>query len=384
MRIIKKSYFLFLFFIYGLFFTSFALSEDKTMDLNFQHMPLRSVLFYLAKYKSKNIILSSKIKGEVNLNLKKVSWLYAWDAILESHHLVEKNIGNIIYISPLSEMISFEQEFKTWMPQKDLLNVLIPLHYLKADEVLKWIQSQHLLSPQGLATDDRHTNTIFIRDTHYYVDEIQKFIRAIDIAVPQVLIEARIVNVDDDCERELGIRFGLSNMEIVKLNKQMLLDLELSALESEGHAEIISTPRLLTANQQTAIIEAGEDIPYQESVSKGVTSTTFKKAVLKLEVTPQLIGTQKVILDLKVNQDKRSSKEVLGVPAIDTRQLATRVEVENGQTIVLGGIHEYIKTHGVEKIPFLSNLPIIGVLFEHHKWVNTRRELLIFVTPKIV
>ena len=395
---------------------------NEILSLNFQEVPIRLAFNWLAQYADKNIVLSPKIKGKLNISLRKVRWQQALDIILQSHKLTQKNIEGLFYITPLD---------KKDMKQSEPLQTLwVQLNYAKASDVAKLLKTQKkgLFSVHGHLSVDKRTNSIFIRDTVNQLPEIKKLIEKLDIPIPQVLIEARIVNVDDDCEKELGIKFGIMNghhisgslqganerasgklptqvelknrlnvdlpvlssnvgrfgIALLNLGQNTLLDLELSALEQEGRAEIISTPRLLTANQQTASIEAGEEIPYQESVSQGVTTTSFKKAVLRLQVTPQITPGHKIILNLKVNQDKRSNKEILGVPAIDTRQISTQVLVDDGQTLVLGGIYEHTQTQSTESIPFLSDLPLIGVLFNRKKIVNNRRELLIFVTLKIV
>ncbi|MBN1684719.1 MAG: type IV pilus secretin PilQ [Gammaproteobacteria bacterium] len=303
------------------------------------------------------------------------------------------------------------------------------LIYVKASDIAKLFkeQNQSWLKNTSILADTR-TNSLLIRASNKDINTFHAFIKALDVPMPEVLIEAYIVSLDNNYEDELGIKFGVTSghhisgtikganelaegrapsdidpadrlnvnlpavannaghlgIALFKLSKKTLLDMELSALESEGRAEILSNPRLLTTNQNPAIIESGEEIPYQENVSQGVTATAFKKAVLKLEVTPQITPNKKIILTIKVNQDKRSSNEVQGVPSINTRQITTQVLMNDGQTVVLGGIYEFTKTDHKEQIPFLGDIPIIGVLFRYKKKTDNRRELLVFITPRIV
>lgn len=178
---------------------------------------------------------------------------------------------------------------------------------------------------------------------------------------------------------------GLSvGLHLIRLGKHALLDLELSALESEGGAQIISTPHLITADQQTAYIETGEDIPYQGRTADGFANVVFKKAVLSLKVTPRVLPDHRLILDLAVNQDQPSNFTVLNVPAIKARGIKTQVILKNGETVVLGGIYEHLQSQSVQRVPFLGTLPIIGPLFRHKSSSDNRNELLIFVTPTIL
>ena len=377
-----------------------------------------------------NIVVSPSVSGDLSIRLHNLPWKQALMLILQSKSLGERKVGEAIYIAPLSELSEYDKKQQELDAKAPMKTTIIRLNYAKAAEVVKLLQDkkQSLLSKQGHVAVDTRTNSLLVRTNENQLTEIRAFLKRLDIPIKQVLIEARIVNIDDDYEKELGVRFGLTSghhvsgsldganelaggtspadikpedrlnvdlpalnsnagrlgIALFKLTKGTLLDLELSAMESEGRAEIISNPRLMTANQQTATIEAGEEIPYQESVAQGVTSTSFKKAVLRLEVSPQVTPDKKIILHLKVNQDKRSNKEVKGVPSIDTRHVETQVLIGDGQTVVLGGIYEHTKTKGVERVPFFADLPILGVLFRHQKTINNRRELLIFVTPKIV
>lgn len=408
----------------------FIKESDNIVSLNLAKVPLRDALAWLAKFSHKNIIISQSVQGSVSIYLQHLTWRQAMHAILRAHALGQQQVGNIIYIAPLDEIVAREKQQQQMVAHKPLQTILLRLNYAKATEVAKLLRgkNRNLLTTRGCVTTDERTNGLLVRDTAEQIAIIRKFVKQLDIPMRQVLIETRIVNIDESFEKELGIRFGITQshhisgtvsganaiarktpisevpvaerlnvdlpalsdsaahlgIALFKLTKGTLLDLELSALESAGHAKVISNPHLITANRQTATIESGEEIPYQETAGQGATATAFKKALLKLKVTPQITPNNKINLYLQVNQDKRSSQEVLGVPAIDTRHIATQVLIDDGQTIVLGGIYEQTKTNGEERVPFFANLPILGILFRHRKLISNRRELLIFVTPKII
>jgi len=384
----------------------FIRNPNNTITLNLEKVPIKDALKWLSKFSNKNIVIDQSVQGNITIFLKKLTWQETMQAVLRSQKLAQKEIGKVIYIVPQDE-IAKQQKIIV----KPLHTLIMRLNYAKAFDIAKLLtgKKKSLLSAQGYVATDKRTNSLIVNDTNEQLKIIRNFIYKLDIPVRQVLIEARIVNIDEDYEQDLGIRFkttvpsnvskmghlnidlpGVSNnaahigVALMKLAKGTLLDLELSALESADHATVISNPHLITANQQTATIEAGEEIPYQESAGQGTTSTAFKKAVLRLQVTPQIAPNNKIILHLQVQQDKCASKEVLGVPAIDTRQISTQVLINNGHTIVLGGVYEHTKTNSVDRVPFFGNLPVIGALFKHKKVVDNRRELLIFVTPTII
>jgi len=311
-----------------------------------------------------------------------------------------------------------------------LQHVLVPLSYAKAADILALINApnSHLLSPKGSITADSRTNSLWLEDVESFIPSLQRFIKYMDIAAPQIAIEARIVTVDIFHEHDLGFQFGINSLHhlsgtleganlaqqntssavaikdrlnfnlpatpqaqpasigvaMLKLADGYAVDLALSALEAEGFGKIIASPKLLTNNQQTAAIEAGEDIPYQEKTSSGATNVAFKKAVLSLQVTPQIIHRDHILLTLKISQDKASAREVNGVPSIDTREITTQVLVKNGQTVVLGGIYETDNQQQIKRIPFISDLPFIGQLFTYHHDTAQKRELLIFVKPTLI
>lgn len=311
---------------------------------------------------------------------------------------------------------------------------LIQINYAKATDLAILIKDKQnsLLSEKGKVSVDTRTNTIWIQDSGTKIDEVRDLIKQLDVPVKQVLIEARIVEVTKDFAQDLGIRWGVSkpphlsgtlaganqleqgvapanvvpftdrlNLDLVaapvtgavpasvgialaQLGDNILLDLELSALESEGLAELISSPRLITANQQPAVIDSGQEIPYQEATSSGATAVAFKKAVLSLKVTPQITPDSKILMELKINQDTASPQLFNGVPAILTKEIQTNVLVSNGQTIVLGGIYQQDKSKTITRVPFFGQLPVVGNLFKNTQIALKNDELLIFITPKII
>lgn len=394
--------------------------NTKNISLSFQDIQVRSALQLIAQFANINLIMSDKITGNMSLELQNIPWSQALELILKTQGLAKRQMGNVLLIAPIDEIAAREQEeLKITAIEQDqgpLQTTLLQINYGKANDLATVLKDKNnsLLSARGMVNVDTRTNTLWVLDTPNKLAEVKHFVKLLDIPVKQVLIEARIVNLDSSYERNIGVRFGITKsatepvmassnnnnnlhfdtptlttpnslgLAVIKLGDGFLLDLELSALESEGAGEIISSPHLITANQQTAEIQAGEEIPYQEASSSGATSTTFKKAVLSLQVTPQITPNQKILLNLKVTQDKPGTKLINQEPSIDTREIQTQVLVNNGQTIVLGGIYENRNSQSIERTPFLSSLPILGNLFKHTQKTKDRSELLIFVTPKII
>lgn len=412
----------------------------KCLSLNFQTIPVRSALQLLAQFAHINMAVSDTVTGDITLRLNHIRWKQALDIIMKTRGLGEQKIGNTYIIASVEEMAKQKKEELKAQQQIQVLeplhSELIQINYGKATKIATLLKNsgQAILSDRGTVSVDERMNTLWVQDTSQKLAEIKKLVARLDRPAQQVLIEAKIVNVDKKYEKELGIRWGLSRQRdaisgtleganeiangantsevnlmkrlnvdlpaagvgsmggaasvgiaLAKLGKGFLLDLELSALQTTGDAKIIASPRLITANQTQAIIESGEEIPYQESTSSGATSVTFKKAVLSLKVTPQITPDNRVILKLRVNQDKPGPKILAGIPSIDTREIQTQVLVNNGQTIVLGGIFQKSISSTIERIPFLSHIPVIGhLLFQHTQRETKQTELLIFVTPKII
>lgn len=416
----------------------FAYTGAK-MSLNFQNIEVRSVLQIIADYTGLNMVTSDSVTGNITLRLQNVPWDQALDIIMKTKGLDKRQNGNVLLVAPADEIAAREKlELQTEQQQQKLSPLrteYIQVNYAKAADLAALLKQasasageggNSLLSERGSVTIDDRTNTLLVQDTSAKLEEIRGLVRKLDIPVRQVLIESRIVNASDGAQRDLGVRFGVSDQgsqvgvsgslaqaqnmrntgsatlndrlnvdlgianpagsigfNIARLTDGTILDLELSALESENRGEVIASPRLMTANQKEAYIESGEEIPYLEATSSGAASIQFKKAVLSLKVKPQITPDDRIILDLTVNQDRRG-EETAGVPSINTREVGTQVLVDNGETIVLGGIFEQTRTTDKTKVPVLGDLPAVGWLFRTTSNVDNKSELLIFVTPKIV
>ncbi|MCK5813605.1 MAG: type IV pilus secretin PilQ family protein, partial [Cocleimonas sp.] len=426
--------------------------KGKKLSLNFQDIEIRSVLQLLADFTDKNIVVSDSVKGNITLRLKNVPWDQALDIVLESKALGMRNNGNVIWVAPASELSAKEQQelqsLKRIKELEPLVTEYISVNYAKAEDLIELVKSSKgnkegsLLSKRGSISVDTRTNTLLVQDTISRIDAIREMVKSLDIPIKQVSIESRIVIANDEFGKDLGTRFGITqlapfgrrgllstsggakavdsivndatgtspseylapvtipalgdrlnvNMPIAGeagkfgfsiLAKDFLLDLELSALQAENKGEVVSTPRVVTANKKKALIEQGVEIPYLEASSSGATSVSFKKAVLSLEVTPQITPDDHVIMDLRVNQDTVGAV-FAGVPSINTREVSTQVIVESGQTVVLGGVHEEQYKNDVQKVPILGDLPYIGRLFKRTYKKDDKRELLIFVTPRVL
>ncbi len=410
----------------------------KRISLNFQEIQVRAVLQLLADFTGINIVVSDAVSGSITLRLNDVPWDQALDIILTTQGLDKRQLGNVILIDKAAAFVARENEqLKGQMAARKLAPVrsdLLQVNYAKAADIATMLKdkSNSLLSDRGALSVDVRTNTIWLQDTGEKIDEIRKLVERLDVPVRQVVIEARIVDVKKKCEMDLGISWGVSKpthlsgtlaganqmaqgitpanvtplsdrlnldlaalptsglqpasvgIALAKLGGGVLLDLELSALESVGNAEIIASPRLITTNQQSAVIASGEDIPYQQSTSSGATAVAFKQAVLSLKVTPQITPDDKLLMDLVITQDEESGQFVQQVPVISTKSLQTNVLVNNGQTIVLGGIYKQNKNNNITRIPFLGGIPYVGYLFSRTQVINDNEELLIFITPRII
>lgn len=421
--------------------------NNKLLSFNFQNIDIRLLLQLIAKNSGLNFIIGDAVKGNITLNLKNVTWQEALNIILKTHGLASRKLDNVIFISTIDEITS--NESKQLLSAETLANLaplrtaLIRLKYTNAASlagILKGAQGT-LLTARGEVAVDTHTNTLIIRDTQVTINDLRRKIQQLDVPARQVLIEARIVNIDTSYEEELGVRFGMSDTRHLsgtlaganqitsgtsagmvdpftdRLNfnvpanalfdgghpgsialalarvGHLLLDLELSALEGENHAQVISRPRVITSNQEKAVIMTGEEIPYQESTSSGATSVVFKKAVLSLEIIPQITPNNKIILKLKATQDSRGENIAVGqqsnntpttIPVIDTRAVESNILLDNNETIVVGGVYKAVKVNTMDRIPFFGSLPVVGHLFTHTGERDEKHELLIFITPKII
>ncbi|PRY72111.1 type IV pilus secretin PilQ [Halomonas ventosae] len=411
----------------------------ERITLNFQDIEVRSVLAIIADFTGLNLVASDSVTGRVTLNLQDVPWDQALDLVLKSHGLASRQQGNVIVVAPASELASLERQE---LESREQLETLAPLEteyiqvkYAKADDMARLLRGESgfgLLTERGRVAVDPRTNTLLVQDTADQIDSILATLERLDIAVRQVQIEARIVIARDSATRELGVNWGmstpqgnsrldldgasstpgqvyfdpvaeeltyldrgglavdlggdrnpLSSFAFGYLSGDILLDLELRALESEGKSQTISQPRVITANQRTAVIKQGTQIPYQEGTSSGATNVEFEEAVLALEVTPQITPDNRIIMDLVINNDT-VGELFNGVPSIDTNEIETQVLVDNGETVVLGGILTTEEVRSLFKTPFLGDLPVLGNLFRYTENTNDKVELLVFITPRIL
>ncbi|MCL1090392.1 type IV pilus secretin PilQ family protein [Shewanella profunda] len=411
--------------------------NGRTLSLNFQNISVRTVLQIIADYNNFNLVTSDTVEGNITLRLDDVPWDQALDLILQTKGLDKRIEGNILMVAPSEELaIRESQNLKNKQEVKELAPLYseyLQINYAKAIDIAELLKSadSSLLSPRGSVAVDERTNTVLVKDTAEMIENIHRLVAVLDIPIRQVLIESRMVTVKDNVSEDLGIRWGVTDQQgnkgssgtiegaqdiangvvpsladrlnvnlpaqvdsaasiafhVAKLADGTILDLELSALEQENKGEIIASPRITTSNQKAAYIEQGIEIPYVQSTSSGATSVTFKKAVLSLRVTPQITPDNRVILDLEITQDSEGKTVPTSTGpavAIDTQRIGTQVLVNNGETIVLGGIYQQNLISRVSKVPVLGDIPLVGFLFRNTTDKNERQELLIFVTPKIV
>ncbi|NAW59217.1 MULTISPECIES: type IV pilus secretin PilQ [unclassified Vibrio] len=412
-------------------------ARGQPMSINFQDIPVRSVLQLIADYNQFNLVVADSVSGNLTLRLDGVPWQQILDTILQVKGLGKQVEGNVVLVAPLAELESRAQHQRQAQRAGELQSAIIPVRFANAVDVAKMLGGDgafSMLSEQGAISVDQRTNALLIRESPLLLREIRQMVAALDVPVKQVQIEARIVSISEGNLDELGVRWGFNTthgdtsvgasiesnwfqagladveqlpvddflnvnlaasspgassiaFQVAKLGSDLLLDLELSALQRESKAEIISSPRLITTNKQAAYIEQGTEIPYLESTSSGATSVAFKKAVLSLKVTPQITPDNRLILDLNVTQDRPGEVVKTGTGeavAINTQRIGTQVLVNNGETVVLGGIFQHNIINTTDKVPLLGDLPLLGALFRRSYEQLGKSELLIFVTPRVV
>ena len=429
--------------------------DGQRLTLNFQDIDTRAVLQLLAETSGKNIVVSDTVQGNVTLRLRNVPWDQALDIVMTTKGLDMRQNGNVIMVAPAMEITARETaDLEAQLAISELeptYSEFLQVNYAKASELLALITGagggNSMMSERGSIGVDDRTNTLLVQDTAERLQDVRRMVSTLDVPIKQVLIESRIVVVNDDFSRDLGVRLGVSafnesntgittisgsgagtdgmvssyvdgqndaslpfieypslsnrynvnvpiadaagRFSLAILESDYLVDLELSALEAEGRGEIVSTPRVITANQSEATIKQGVEIPYQQAASSGATTVQFKEAVLELVVTPQITPDNNIIMDLRVSKDNVGeiiSTGGLGgtVPSIDTRSVETQVLVADGQTVVLGGIYETERRETIKKVPFLGDIPFVGALFRSKQRIDNKAELLIFVTPRIL
>ena len=417
--------------------------NGEKLSLNFQNIEIRSLLQVIADFTNFNVVTSDTVTGSVTLRLKDVPWDQALDIILQAKGLGMRKTGNVLLIAPKDELAAKDkQELESRVAIQGLEAVRtqsFQINYAKASEIAAQISAggagantARILSSRGSVIAEPRTNQLFVTDIPSKLEQVQSFIGKLDIAVRQVLIEARIVEASDTFGRSLGVRLGggmigaagaLSNgntnvtlgtnygataadtsgnfvsfpastlgvansaasfaVSIFNAAANRFLNLELSALEADGKGKIVSSPRVVTADQVKALIEQGTEFPYQTATSSGATSLAFRKANLKLEVTPQITPEGNIILDLDVNKDSRGETTAAGI-AIDTKHIKTQVLVENGGTVVIGGIFTLEETNNETKVPLLGDVPYLGNLFKSRERTSRKQEMLVFITPKMI
>ncbi len=411
--------------------------SGEKLSLNFQNVEVRAVLQVIADFTGLNIITSDSVTGNLTLRLKDVPWDQALDIVLQSKGLAKRKNGNVVLIAPADELATKEKLALEAGQQISDLEPLrtesMQLNYTKAEAFSKILtdDKQKILSKRGSAVWDPRTNIMFVQDTPAKLEEIRRLVTKIDVPIKQVLIEARVVIATDKFSKQLGVRFGnqsghrigntgigvsgdiggassiaggstpggAGNLNVnlpgplgaggsvgltfLNLGNGNLVNLELSALETDNKGKVISSPRVITSDKQKAVIEQGTELPYLQASSSGATSVAFKPAVLSLAVTPQITPDDKIILDLEVKKDS-VGQVYSGIPSIDTKKVITQILMDNGETAVLGGVYEQQINNAVDKVPFFGDLPWVGNLFRRTTRNDDKTELLIFITPKII
>ncbi len=423
---------------------AFAYTGQK-LSLNFQDIDVRSVLQLIADFTSLNLVASDTVTGKITLRLQNVPWDQALDLILKTKGLAKRTMGNVMLVAPADEIARREKEELDASQRSEALAPLhtefLQISYAKADELATLLAK--VISSRGSVSTDSRTNTLIINDTAKKIDEIREMVTRLDVPVRQVMIEARVVLANTSTDKEMGVSWGIDGSQVngssallfggsnqtmldsatwwsqqqaspgtpvvrtitypqnlaVDMSARQtggssfalgfvnargdLLNLELSAFQSEGHGDVVASPRVMTADNQMARIASGQQIPYQQATSSGATSTAFKNAELSLEVTPTITPDGRIQMKLTVNKDSPSTAVSNNQLLIDTNSIKTTVLVNDGETVVLGGIYQTSTTRGVLKVPLLGDIPILGALFRKDTAISTKQELLIFITPKI-
>ncbi|WP_219063564.1 type IV pilus secretin PilQ [Pseudomonas sp. UMAB-08] len=406
----------------------------EKLSLNFQDIDVRSVLQLIADFTNLNLVASDTVQGGITLRLQNVPWDQALDLVLKTKGLDKRKIGNVLLVAPADEIAARERQELESMKQiaelAPLRRELLQVNYAKAADIAKLFQSvtsaETKADERGSITVDDRTNNIIAYQTQDRLDELRRIVSQLDIPVRQVMIEARIVEANVDYDKALGVRWGgssnrsggsnatvggkgtvtgangvvtnsnspfvdlgaanaTSGIGIAFVTDNVLLDLELSAMEKTGNGEIVSQPKVVTSDKETAKILKGTEVPYQEASSSGATSVSFKEASLSLEVTPQITPDNRIIMEVKVTKDEPDYiNTVLGVPPIKKNEVNAKVLVADGETIVIGGVFSNTQSKIVDKVPFLGDVPYVGRLFRRDVVSEKKSELLVFLTPRIM
>lgn len=391
------------------------------LSLNFQDIEVRSVLQLIADFIGVNLVVSDSVQGHITLRLHDVPWQQALALVLQTKGLAQRTEGNVLLIGPAEELTLHEQQ--KLEAQQQLANLaplrreLIQVNYAKASQIAALFQSVTGAQEggRGSVSVDERTNSILAHQPQAQLNELRRVVAQLDIPLRQVMIEARIVEVSVDYSKNLGVRWGgdlstgsgnwavtgkdgtgslfvdlgvtaaTAGVGIGFFSNHAILDLQLSAMEKTGNGEVVSQPKVVTSDKETAKILKGAEIPYQEASSSGSTSTSFKEAALALEVTPQITPDNRIIMDVKVTKDEADFANALnGVPPIKKNEVNANVLVADGETLVIGGVFSNTQAKAVEKVPVLGNLPFVGRAFRRNYVQDKKSELLVFITPRIM
>ena len=387
--------------------------RGEKLSLNFQDIDVRSVLQILADVTDLNLVVSDSVQGNITLRLQDVPWDQALDLVLQTKGLDKLKVGNVLWVGHAEE-IKAQQQFAELAP---LRRELIQVNYAKATQIAALFQSvsNDQDDRRGSVVVDERSNSIIAYQTQEQLDELRRIIAQLDLPLRQVMIEARIVEVNVDYSKNLGVRWGgglatgsgnwtatgkdgvgslfvdlgvnasTSGIGVGFFSNHAILDLQLSAMEKTGNGEVISQPKVVTSDKETAKISKGAEIPYQEASSSGSTSTSFKEAALSLEVTPLITPDNRIVVDVKVTKDEPDFANALNsVPPIKKNEVNANVLVADGETIVIGGVFSNTQTRAVDKVPVLGDLPFLGRVFRRDYVQDQKSELLVFITPRIM
>ncbi len=416
----------------------------ENLSLNFQDIEVRAVLQLIADFTGLNLVVSDTVTGRITLRLDDVPWRQALALVLRMRGLDQRLEGDVLLVAPAGELAAQERlELENQQRRQEvapLASELVQIRYANALELLALFVNPDsggsMLSERGSVIVDERTNSVILTDTPAHIEAFRRVIQQLDVPVRQVLIESRIVTTSNNFSEQLGIRWGggavknngpselryggsldtlvelhdsaaspegrieisspnnlavdlgvsrsgASSFGVGITGRGYLVDLEISALAAEGYAEVVARPQVVTADKSAAVIESGVEIPYQEATSSGATSTAFKDAVLSLKVTPQITADDHIVMELDVKQDT-VGQIFNGIPSVNTNQISTRVLVDDGQTVVLGGIFQTVRNFSTDKTPLFGDMPGLGRLFRRTAEHEDEQELLVFITPSIV
>ncbi|WP_082430639.1 type IV pilus secretin PilQ [Pseudomonas sp. NBRC 111143] len=392
------------------------LYKGEPLSLNFQDVEVRAVLQLLADYTGINLVASDTVQGNITLRLHEVPWDQALELVLRSRGLAKREEGNVLLVAPAAELAEQSREARIDQALEAQLQPLhrelLPIHHADASDLAKLLleslADDEPAAGRGSLSVDSRTNTLIATQSAARLAELRQLVADLDVPVRQVMIEARIVEANVDYENALGIRWGAqlggmparsgselfvdlgaqgvtSGVGVGVVRGDVLLDLELSAMEKSGNGEVISQPKVVTADKETARILKGTEVPYQQSSKSGATSVAFREASLSLEVTPQITPDGKVIMAVRVTKDEPDYVNALNdVPPIRKNEVNAKVRVADGETIVIGGVYSTSHNNVVDKVPFLGDLPYVGRLFRRDVLQEKKSELLVFLTPRIM